>query len=246
MSTKQTCYSSFWTRDEDKIFENTLVIYSKDINLLTKIQEALRGKSLDDILDHYNILVEDVKAIESGLVPLPNYPKMQEHQCRWLPIPRSFQAPQCHNKRNRKPRAKASVLDITSVDVEVAGTSQVRNTVDMIGHACRGSQTLPTTNNESMLPGERTNAEQMIAVAGGESSDHNVALINGMKSLFPYAYDEFIIGIDDLIMEQEDVNEPEKNVVAPAQLPPGIPSSSFGTVGDKGFFDLDDLFPDQV
>ncbi|KAH0672189.1 hypothetical protein KY284_023276 [Solanum tuberosum] len=272
MSTKQTCNSSFWTRDEDKIFENTLAIYSKDINLLTKIQEGLPGKSLDDILDHYNILVEDVKAIESGLVPLPNYPKMQgdsskksskadverqrgtpwteeEHRTPMQVATHSqkfFKRLNATKKGNRKPRAKASVLDITSVDVEAAGTLQVRNTVDMTGHACRGSQTLPTTNNESMLPGERTNAEQMIEVAGGESSDHNVALINGMNSLFPYAYDEFIIGIDDLIMEQEDVNEPENNVVAPAQLPPGIPSSSFGTVGDKGFFDLDELFPDQV
>ncbi|KAH0675367.1 hypothetical protein KY285_023168 [Solanum tuberosum] len=77
MSTKQTCNSSFWTRDEDKIFENTLGIYSKDINLLTKIQEAFPGKSFDEILDHYNIFVEDVKAIESALVPLPNYSKMQ-------------------------------------------------------------------------------------------------------------------------------------------------------------------------
>ncbi|XP_015168347.1 transcription factor DIVARICATA-like [Solanum tuberosum] len=264
MSTKQKCYSSFWTRDADKIFENTLAIYSKDINLLTKIQEALPGKLLDDILDHYNILVEDVKAIESGLVPLPNYPKMQgdsskksskadverqrgtpwteeEHRSflrgleiyekgDWRSISRHcvmtrtpmqvathsqkfFKRLNATKKGNRKPRAKASVLDITSVDVEAAGTSQVRTTVDMIGHACRGSQTLPTTNNESMLPGERTNAEQMIAVAGGESSDHNVALINGMNSLFPYAYDEFIIGIDDLIMEQEDVNEPENKLL---------------------------------
>uniref|UniRef100_M1B1V8 Uncharacterized protein n=1 Tax=Solanum tuberosum TaxID=4113 RepID=M1B1V8_SOLTU len=96
------------------------------------------------------------------------------------PFPEVFKRLNATIKGNRKPRAKASVLDITSVDVEAAGTSQVRTTVDMIGHACRGSQTLPTTNNESRLPGERTNAEQMIAVAGGESSDHNVALINGM------------------------------------------------------------------
>ncbi|XP_015168346.1 uncharacterized protein [Solanum tuberosum] len=107
-----------------------------------------------------------------------------EEEHRWVfcgyPFPEVFKRLNATIKGNRKPRAKASVLDITSVDVEAAGTSQVRTTVDMIGHACRGSQTLPTTNNESRLPGERTNAEQMIAVAGGESSDHNVALINGM------------------------------------------------------------------
>ncbi|KAH0675369.1 hypothetical protein KY285_023170 [Solanum tuberosum] len=43
-----------------------------------------------------------------------------------------------------------------------------------------------------------------------------------------YAYDhEFITGIDDLIMEQEDINEPENNVAAPAQLP------SFGALAMK-------------
>ncbi|XP_055800774.1 transcription factor SRM1-like [Solanum dulcamara] len=41
--------------------------------------EILSGKSRDDIMDRYNILIEDLPSIESGLVPLPNYPKMQSN-----------------------------------------------------------------------------------------------------------------------------------------------------------------------
>ncbi|MCE5167288.1 hypothetical protein HAX54_046460, partial [Datura stramonium] len=67
--------------------------------------------------------------------------------------------------------------DMTSAGVEGAGTSQVPNTKDMIGPVSGGSQAMPSTKNESMLPRESTNAEQMIAVAGGESSGHNAASV---------------------------------------------------------------------
>ncbi|PHT37737.1 hypothetical protein CQW23_21310 [Capsicum baccatum] len=46
---------------------------------------------------------------------------------------------------------RARILDIASVDAEDTGTSQA----------------VPNTNNESMLPQESTNTEQIIAVAGG-------------------------------------------------------------------------------
>uniref|UniRef100_A0A0V0H7L4 Putative ovule protein n=1 Tax=Solanum chacoense TaxID=4108 RepID=A0A0V0H7L4_SOLCH len=102
------------------------------------------------------------------------------------------------NKGNRR----ASILDITSVDAEAAGTSQFPNTEDMIGPACGGSQVVPNTSNESMLPQESTNAEQqMIAVAEGESSGHNAAFINGINSLIPDVNVEFFSGIDDLMTE---------------------------------------------
>uniref|UniRef100_A0A3Q7I183 Myb-like domain-containing protein n=1 Tax=Solanum lycopersicum TaxID=4081 RepID=A0A3Q7I183_SOLLC len=79
MSIDHTCNSSFWTREKDKIFENTLVIYFNDNNLFTKMEEALPGKSLDYIKDHYNIFLEDTGAIDFGHVPLPNYIKMQSN-----------------------------------------------------------------------------------------------------------------------------------------------------------------------
>ncbi|PHU06541.1 hypothetical protein BC332_23030 [Capsicum chinense] len=75
MSTSRTCNNSLWTKEETKIFENTLEIYFNDANLFTKMEEALPWKSLVDIKDHYNILIEDIDVIESGRVTLPDYPE---------------------------------------------------------------------------------------------------------------------------------------------------------------------------
>ncbi|KAM3217500.1 hypothetical protein P3L10_026943 [Capsicum annuum] len=79
MSTVQTCNSSFWTKEEDKINENTLAIYSEDKDLCTNMEKTLPGKSRDDMINHYNILIEDVEPIDSGRVPLPNYPEVQSY-----------------------------------------------------------------------------------------------------------------------------------------------------------------------
>ncbi|PHT71907.1 hypothetical protein T459_22692 [Capsicum annuum] len=79
MSTGRTCNSSFWTKEEDKINENALAIYSEDKDLCTNMEETLPGKSRDDIINHYNILIEDVEPIDSGRVPLPNYPEVQSY-----------------------------------------------------------------------------------------------------------------------------------------------------------------------
>ncbi|XP_059315013.1 uncharacterized protein LOC132065583 [Lycium ferocissimum] len=79
MSSDQTCSSSSWTKEEDKAFENALAIYSGDSDLLMKIAAAVPQKSLQEITQHYNDLVEDVNDIESGKVPLPKYGKMQSY-----------------------------------------------------------------------------------------------------------------------------------------------------------------------
>ncbi|WMV37412.1 hypothetical protein MTR67_030797 [Solanum verrucosum] len=79
MSIDQTCNSSFWSREQDKIFENTLVIYFNDSNLFMKMEEALPAKSVDDIKDHYNILLKNIDAINFGCAPLPNYLEMQSN-----------------------------------------------------------------------------------------------------------------------------------------------------------------------
>ncbi|XP_059639677.1 transcription factor SRM1-like isoform X2 [Cornus florida] len=74
MSMNGACSSSVWTREQDKAFENALAIYSEDLSdRWEKIAAAVPGKTLEEIKHHYNILVEDVNAIESGLVPLPSY-----------------------------------------------------------------------------------------------------------------------------------------------------------------------------
>ncbi|XP_059300258.1 transcription factor SRM1-like [Lycium ferocissimum] len=260
MSTNQTYNGSFWTKEEDTIFENTLAIYFTDDNLLMKMAEALPGKSLDDIKQHYDMLVEDVDAIESGRVPLPKYPKMQSHSdqksrfskadverrrgvawteeehrsflrglekygrgdwrsiSRYCVISRTptqvashaqkyFSRLKAVNEDNRR-KKRTSIHDITSVDPETAGTSQVPNTEHMLGPADGGSQAaVASTDNESMLPQESTNAEQMMAVAGGESSGPGTAIVNGMNNLYPDVNDEFVLGIDDLILEPEGIKE---------------------------------------
>ncbi|CAN4117047.1 unnamed protein product [Withania somnifera] len=198
--------------------------------------EALPGKSRDDIIEHYSILIDDVAAIESGRVPLPNYPEMQcdsnqntkgdvewrrgaswtemEHRSflrgldiygrgDWKSISRNCvktrtptqvasHAQKYFKRLKADPNEKrrASILDITSADAEAAGTSQA----------------MPSTKNESMLPRESTNAEQIIAVAGEESAGRNTAFVDGMDSLYPDVNDEFISS-NDLTMEQEDANE---------------------------------------
>ncbi|PHT46475.1 hypothetical protein CQW23_15633 [Capsicum baccatum] len=105
------------------------------------------------------------------------------------------------NKENRR----MSIHDITIVDAEVAGTSLVPYTEGMIWPACGGSQAVASTSNQSMLPPEITNAEQMIAVAGGESSGHGTAFVSGMNSMSDE--DDFISHIDDLIVDPEEANE---------------------------------------
>lgn len=89
MSTDRTCNGSFWTKEEDKIFENTLAVYSSDDDLLMMMAAALPGKSLEDIKNHYEVLVEDVNAIESGLVPLPRYRNMQSHSLNKSRLPKA-------------------------------------------------------------------------------------------------------------------------------------------------------------
>ncbi|KAK6775572.1 hypothetical protein RDI58_026573 [Solanum bulbocastanum] len=46
-------YNSFWTKEESKIFENTLAINKDNNNLLEEMAKTLPGKSTDDIKDHY-------------------------------------------------------------------------------------------------------------------------------------------------------------------------------------------------
>ncbi|PHU06586.1 Transcription factor MYB1R1 [Capsicum chinense] len=177
MRTDRTCNSSFWT--------------------LRRMEEELPGKSGDDIINYYNILLEDVEAIDSGRVPIPNYPELQsisnqnseadverqrgaswtelEHRSflrgldkygrgdwksisRYCVITRTPTQVASHSQKYfkhlkavPKKNRRASILDITSADAEAAGTSQA----------------MPSTNNESIFLRQSTNAEQIIAVAGG-------------------------------------------------------------------------------
>ncbi|KAK4730980.1 hypothetical protein R3W88_023968 [Solanum pinnatisectum] len=273
------------------------------------MEEALPQKSLQDIKDHYNILLEDINAIDFGCVPLRNYPEMQsnanqnskadvewrrgtpwteqEHRSflrglaiygrgDWRSISRHcvitrtgmqvashaqkfYKRLEAANKGNRR----ASILDITSVDAEAAGTSQVPNTEDMIGPACGGSQVVPNTGNESMFPQESTNAEQqMITVAEGiddlmtEQEDVTAA----RSGTYSHPITRIGIDLEALLFEPMDVDNDMSSIfdvgkaptssnaaveAAPSYLPPFVPSSNT-PIDDEGIFDTDDLFTDQM
>ncbi|XP_020585159.1 protein RADIALIS-like 3 [Phalaenopsis equestris] len=66
---------SGWSKNQNKLFERALAVYDKDTpdrwhNVARFVGS---GKSVDDVKLHYDRLVEDVRKIESGHVPFPNY-----------------------------------------------------------------------------------------------------------------------------------------------------------------------------
>ncbi|XP_039040335.1 transcription factor SRM1-like isoform X2 [Hibiscus syriacus] len=74
MSADEPGNSSEWSREQDNAFENALATYPEDCSdRWEKIAAAVPGKTLEEIKEHYEILVDDVNRIESGFVPLPPY-----------------------------------------------------------------------------------------------------------------------------------------------------------------------------
>ncbi|KAJ8762345.1 hypothetical protein K2173_007503 [Erythroxylum novogranatense] len=75
--------SSTWTPKQNKLFENALATYDQDTpDRFQKLARAVGGKTVDEVKRHYDMLVEDVKQIEAGHVPLPNYKKASKsHNC---------------------------------------------------------------------------------------------------------------------------------------------------------------------
>ncbi|KAK9115501.1 hypothetical protein Sjap_014448 [Stephania japonica] len=66
--------SSLWNREQEKAFENALATQPEDSkDRWEKIAAAVPGKTLEEIKHHYELLVEDIKSIESGHIPLPSY-----------------------------------------------------------------------------------------------------------------------------------------------------------------------------
>ncbi|XP_058194012.1 transcription factor SRM1 [Rhododendron vialii] len=74
MTADETDYSSEWSREQDKAFENAIATYREDsLDRWEKITADVEGKSFKEIKHHYELLVEDINQIESGCVPLPCY-----------------------------------------------------------------------------------------------------------------------------------------------------------------------------
>ncbi|WVY90823.1 hypothetical protein V8G54_036337 [Vigna mungo] len=69
--------NSVWTTKQNKKFENALAIYDKDTpDRWQNLARAVGGKTVEEVKRHYEMLVDDLKQIEEGRVPLPNYRKV--------------------------------------------------------------------------------------------------------------------------------------------------------------------------
>ncbi|KAJ6906138.1 hypothetical protein NC652_023786 [Populus alba x Populus x berolinensis] len=66
--------SGSWTVQQNKAFERALAVYDRDTpDRWYNVARAVGGKTAEEVKRHYERLVEDVKHIESGHVPFPNY-----------------------------------------------------------------------------------------------------------------------------------------------------------------------------
>ena len=71
---EKTSGGSSWSRDDDIAFEKALAIYADETeNRWEKIAGFVHGKTLEQVLKRYEVLLRDVMMIESGIVPLPDY-----------------------------------------------------------------------------------------------------------------------------------------------------------------------------
>ncbi|PKA56160.1 Transcription factor DIVARICATA [Apostasia shenzhenica] len=63
-----------WTQLENKLFENALAHFDEGTpDRWEKVAEIIPGKTVEDVISHYQDLEEDVSCIEAGLVPFPVY-----------------------------------------------------------------------------------------------------------------------------------------------------------------------------
>ncbi|KAA8547612.1 hypothetical protein F0562_004041 [Nyssa sinensis] len=63
-----------WTFEENKLFENALAEFDHSSPaFFQNVASRVPWKSIDQIKNHYEALVEDIEMIESGHVPIPKY-----------------------------------------------------------------------------------------------------------------------------------------------------------------------------
>ena len=79
MAGDEVASSSEWSFEQDKAFENALATYPEDDpDRWEKIAADVTGKTLEEVKNHYELLVEDVNQIESGCMTLPTYNSTSE------------------------------------------------------------------------------------------------------------------------------------------------------------------------
>lgn len=76
MASKSISYSSncTWTSKQNKLFETALAVYDGETpDRWMKIAWAVGDKSAEEVKRHYQVLLEDLRHIESGYISSPNY-----------------------------------------------------------------------------------------------------------------------------------------------------------------------------
>ncbi|KAK8641307.1 hypothetical protein V6N13_010720 [Hibiscus sabdariffa] len=67
-------FSTQWTRLEDKLFEDALVIFPEETSdRWQKIADRVPGKSAREVKEHFDVLLHDVYEIDAGRIEVPNY-----------------------------------------------------------------------------------------------------------------------------------------------------------------------------
>ncbi|CAN6466994.1 unnamed protein product [Victoria cruziana] len=66
--------TSYWTPKQNKSFERALAVYDKETpDRWKNVAAMVGGKTAEEVKRHYELLMEDLRSIESGNVPFPNY-----------------------------------------------------------------------------------------------------------------------------------------------------------------------------
>ncbi|XP_054800104.1 protein RADIALIS-like 1 [Prosopis cineraria] len=76
MASSSMSSSGSWSAKENKAFEMALAVYDKDTpDRWYNVAKAVGGKTPEEVKRHYDLLLDDLKRIESGRVAVPNYNK---------------------------------------------------------------------------------------------------------------------------------------------------------------------------
>lgn len=67
-----------WSKEEDKAFENAIALHwtqndDSQEDAWLKIASLVPTKTVDELKHHYEVLKEDLDAIEAGRIPVPDY-----------------------------------------------------------------------------------------------------------------------------------------------------------------------------
>lgn len=77
--------SSNWTHEENKLFEYALALFDKDSSdRWLRIASMVPGKTVGEVMKHYQDLEDDVNDIEAGLIPIPGYRTNPAFSLEWV------------------------------------------------------------------------------------------------------------------------------------------------------------------